>query len=68
MPFPRYKGTRAILFEFSHAKHVDQKARVDAKTGFRADCTFCHKFEAEGRVRHVSRATSSAPRAIPKPA
>ncbi|MDQ1474364.1 MAG: Class cytochrome family, partial [Bryobacterales bacterium] len=45
VPFPRYQGTRAILFEFSHAKHVDQKARVDAKTGFRSDCTFCHKFD-----------------------
>ena len=48
VPFPRYQGTRAVLFEFSHAKHVDQKARVDAKTGFRADCTFCHKFDAKG--------------------
>ncbi|MES1260523.1 MAG: cytochrome c3 family protein, partial [Acidobacteriota bacterium] len=48
VPFPRYQGTRAILFEFSHAKHVDQKARVDARTGFRADCTFCHKFDAKG--------------------
>jgi hypothetical protein len=48
VPFPRYQGTRAILFEFSHAKHVDQKARVDAKTGFRSDCTFCHKFDTQG--------------------
>jgi hypothetical protein len=48
IPFPRYKGTRTILFEFSHAKHVDPKARIDAKTGFRADCTFCHRFNAEG--------------------
>lgn len=48
LPFPRYKGTRAILFQFSHAKHVDQKARVDPQTGFRADCTFCHKFDAKG--------------------
>jgi hypothetical protein len=46
--FPRYKGSRAILFEFSHKSHVDKKARVDAKTGFRADCTFCHKFDAKG--------------------
>jgi hypothetical protein len=48
VPFPRFKGTRAVLFEFSHAKHVDQKARVDAKTGFRSDCTFCHKFDKKG--------------------
>ena len=49
VPFPRYKGSRAILFDFSHQKHVDQKARVDSKTGFRADCTFCHKFDAQGQ-------------------
>lgn len=47
--FPRYKGSRAILFDFSHAKHVDAKARIDAKTGFRADCTFCHKFDPQGQ-------------------
>jgi len=47
-PFPRYKGSRALLFQFSHAAHVDQKARVDPKSGFRADCTFCHKFDAQG--------------------
>ena len=48
LPFPRYKNERAILFEFSHARHVDPKARVNPKTGFRADCTFCHKFEPNG--------------------
>ncbi len=48
VPFPRYQGTRAVLFEFSHKGHVDQKARIDAKTGFRADCTFCHKFDKQG--------------------
>jgi hypothetical protein len=47
-PFPLYKKQRAILFEFSHARHVDQKARVNPTTGFRADCTFCHKFETGG--------------------
>jgi len=47
--FPRYKGSRAILFDFSHNKHVDAKARIDAKTGFRADCTFCHKFDPKGQ-------------------
>jgi hypothetical protein len=49
LPFPRYKRTRTILFEFSHAKHVDPLGRVDPKTGFRADCTFCHKFENSGQ-------------------
>ncbi|MGA8143228.1 MAG: cytochrome c3 family protein [Candidatus Acidiferrales bacterium] len=48
LPFPRYKNERPIVFEFSHAKHVDPHARVDARTGFRADCTFCHKFQADG--------------------
>src|SRR5689334_610108 len=46
--YPRYKKERAVLFEFSHAKHVDPKARLNDKTGFRADCTFCHKFEPKG--------------------
>jgi hypothetical protein len=27
---------------------VDAKARIDPRTGFRADCTFCHKFDAQG--------------------
>jgi hypothetical protein len=48
LPYPAYKSTRTILFSFSHASHVDPKARLDAKTGFRADCTTCHKFEASG--------------------
>ena len=48
LPFPRYKKSRAILFEFSHAKHVDPKGRLDPRTGFRADCTFCHKFNQDG--------------------
>jgi hypothetical protein len=47
-PFPRYKSTRAILFQFSHHQHVDQKARINPATGFRADCTFCHKFDEQG--------------------
>jgi len=49
LPFPRYKGSRAILVDFSHNKHIDPKARIDPKTGFRADCTFCHKFDAKGQ-------------------
>ena len=48
LPFPRYKKQRAILFEFSHNRHVDPKGRIDSRTGFRADCTFCHKFDAQG--------------------
>jgi len=49
VPFPRFKGSRAILFDFSHKQHVDAKARLDSKTGFRADCTFCHKFDPKGQ-------------------
>ena len=48
LPFPRYANQQPIVFEFSHAKHVDPHARVDARTGFRADCTFCHHFQAGG--------------------
>ena len=48
LPFPRYKSTRAILFQFSHHQHVDPKARINPATGFRADCTFCHKFDEQG--------------------
>ena len=48
LPFPRFQKTRAILFQFSHAKHVDPLARIDSRTGFRADCTFCHKFDPQG--------------------
>jgi hypothetical protein len=33
---------------FAHAQHVDPKARIDPKTGFRADCTFCHHFDRAG--------------------
>jgi len=46
--FPRFQGQRAVVFEFSHAKHVDQKARINPATGFRADCTFCHTFKETG--------------------
>lgn len=48
LPFPRYRGERALLFRFSHADHVDKQARKDPATGFRSDCTFCHKFDAQG--------------------
>ncbi len=47
-PYPRYKGTRALLTQFSHARHTDPKGRVDPHTGYRGDCTFCHKFDAQG--------------------
>jgi len=39
---------RAILTDFSHARHKDARARADSATGFRSDCSFCHKFEADG--------------------
>ena len=42
------RPTGTLLIDFPHAKHVDPKVRIDAKTGFRADCTFCHKFTAQG--------------------
>jgi Cytochrome c7 and related cytochrome c len=48
LPFPRYKNERPIVFEFSHARHVDPHGRVDSRTGFRADCTFCHQFQGDG--------------------
>ncbi len=55
LPFPLYAKKRALLFDFSHAKHVDGRARLDPKTGFRADCTFCHKFDAEGQFASFPR-------------
>jgi hypothetical protein len=48
LPFPRYKGKEPIVFDFSHAKHVDPQARLDPHTKFRADCTFCHHFQGDG--------------------
>src|SRR5579862_5000610 len=48
-PFPRYGGrTRTVLFQFSHAQHVDKQARKDPASGFRADCSYCHKFDPQG--------------------
>lgn len=47
-PFPRFKHQRPILIDFSHEKHVDPHARVNAKTGMRSDCTFCHVLNAKG--------------------
>jgi hypothetical protein len=48
LPFPRYRGQRALLFQFSHNRHVDKQGRKDPATGFRGDCTFCHKFDQQG--------------------
>lgn len=48
LPFPRHKNERPIVSEFSHAMHVDPHARIDARTGFRADCSFCHQFKGDG--------------------
>jgi len=42
------KRNVSLLIDFPHAKHVDPQVRIDSKTGFRADCTFCHKFTAQG--------------------
>ena len=47
-PYPEFDKPQALLFRFSHTQHLDKKARLDPATGFRADCTFCHKFEGEG--------------------
>jgi hypothetical protein len=60
LPFPRYAKKRALLFDFSHQKHVDSRGRKDAKTGFRADCTFCHKFDAEGQYASFPRHSECA--------
>ena len=40
--------SHAVLSDFSHAKHTDAKERIEPATGFRADCSFCHKFEGHG--------------------
>lgn len=48
LPYPRYEKQRNVLNEFSHARHIDAQARVDGRSGFRADCTFCHHFDAQG--------------------
>ena len=48
LPFPRFKNQRPIVFEFSHALHVDPVERNDPRTGLRADCAFCHHFDAQG--------------------
>jgi hypothetical protein len=60
LPFPLYAKKRALLFDFSHAKHVDSHARIDPKTGFRADCTFCHKFDEKGLFASFPRHTECA--------
>ena len=63
LPFPFFQKKRAILFDFSHALHVDPNARLDPKTGFRADCTFCHKFDEQGIFAKMGiRLTQVAPR------
>jgi cytochrome c7-like protein len=48
LPFPQFEKKRSILLEFSHARHDDPHGRNDSRTGFRADCTFCHHFDAQG--------------------
>lgn len=46
--YPLFKKKRAMLIEFSHAQHIDPLGRIDAKTGARADCSFCHQLDGEG--------------------
>ena len=46
--YPQFHKPSAVLFEFSHARHVDPAARLDAKTGGRADCGYCHGPEPDG--------------------
>jgi len=48
LPYPFYQKKRAMLFEFSHAKHIDPLGRVDPVTHIRADCSFCHQLDAKG--------------------
>ncbi len=36
----------SVLIDFSHTKHMDPKARTNARTGARSDCAFCHKASA----------------------
>jgi len=48
LPYPRSRGQRPLLTEFSHARHVDTLGRVDSRTGFRADCSHCHKLAGDG--------------------
>jgi hypothetical protein len=50
LPYPRFKGQRPLLTEFSHARHVDELGRLDVRTGFRADCSHCHKLAGEGKL------------------
>ena len=45
---PLQGNPRHPVHSFRTQQHVDPKARIDAKTGFRADCTFCHKFDPKG--------------------
>lgn len=39
-------GGELSIAKFSHTTHVDPLGRVDAKTGQRQDCVFCHRVEA----------------------
>jgi len=47
-PPPQHDAQHTITTRFSHAAHIDPKARADAQTGFRADCVYCHKFDRVG--------------------
>ena len=48
LSFPPHDRQHTITTRFSHASHVDPKARISGAAGFRADCTYCHKFDRAG--------------------
>ena len=41
----KHPSHASVLIDFSHARHMDPKARVDIHSGVRADCAFCHKVD-----------------------
>jgi len=50
IPYPRFKNQRPLLADFSHARHMDPRGRLDPHTGFRADCVHCHRLETDGKL------------------
>lgn len=59
-PFPQTKNRGPVVFEFSHALHVDPEGRLNGKTHFRADCTFCHQLDAKGNEAFPSHTQCAA--------
>jgi hypothetical protein len=58
MVFPR--ASAAILRDFSHVLHADKLNRKDTRTGFRADCTFCHALDPQGILATLPKHTECA--------